>query len=79
MQGLGAACGTGDGDSEGKHDRKHKSDIGLVDRGHHKIRCACCLFASATTALASTLQNNQKQSSLLFFLAWLHVKIRAAW
>ena len=36
-------------------------------------------FASASTALASSLQKNQKQSSLLFSLAWSHVKSRAAW
>ena len=43
---LCAAVGIGDGGSEGKHDRKHQSDMGLVDWCHHKIRCACCLFSN---------------------------------
>ena len=42
---LGTAVGIGDGDSEGKHDRKHQSDIGLVGWCHHKIRFDCYLFS----------------------------------
>ena len=42
MEGLGAACGTGD--SDGKHDCKHYFDTGLVNWCHNKIRCACCFI-----------------------------------
>ena len=37
---CGEAFGTGDGVLEGKHERKHKSDIAIGKCCHHKFRCA---------------------------------------
>ena len=54
MKRLCAYVGIGDGDSKGKHDRKHQSDDGLVDCCHHTIRCACC-FLSPSPALVVQL------------------------
>lgn len=81
---LGAAVGMGDGDSEGKHDRKHQSDIGLLIEAITKsgVLVAYFLFhVSATTAFASTSFAKTIKGShhcCLLFSAWMHVESRAA-
>lgn len=63
---LGAAVGI----SEGKHDRKNQSDIGLIDWCHHKVRCACYVFhfscvCNYCCCINIFCKDAQKQSSLL--------------
>ena len=41
---LYVAFGTGDGVSEGNHERKHQSDIDMVEQCHHKFRIAYYLL-----------------------------------